>query len=329
VEKHRLINKTAARRDSEAALSLANPELPIVCARIIAGYTPNPPTAIWPQVQQFTIECTVAMKPRTHATARRLMTMIALFSTWVVTRTGCPVTPERIFTQSHLDRYLKVGLASRSAAYRFDVSRNIAKVTEVLTSVRVKKLPTPRQAEAVAPHDADDIAHLVSWANTLSTPHKRQNARVLLGLAGGAGLTAQQIMDAQVEDVEFVDGRAFVTAHEPRERRIPVRASWVRMLTQGIGNRTSGNAFRAYRFEEYPPNQLQQFISRNRGELRPSVARLRSGWIVSLINAGLPVDVLLDVAGFTTPGSLRPYLRYADAHTTTDWLSHITGEVDA
>jgi hypothetical protein len=74
---------------------------------------------------------------------------------------------------------------------------------------------------------------------------------------------------------------------------------------------------------------LQQFLSRNRGELRPSVARLRVGWLVSLLNAGLPLDVLLDVAGFTTPSSLRPYLRYARAHTTTDWLSHITGEASA
>lgn len=329
MQKHRLIDKTTARRDAEAALTLADPDLPTVCARIIAGYTPNPPTAIWPQVRQFTIDSTVAMKPRTHANARRTMTMIALFSTWAVTVTGCPVTPQRIFTQSHLDRYLRVGLASHSETYRFDVSRNIAKVAEVLTGVRLNKLVRPRQTEAVAPHSTDDIARLVSWANTLSTPYKRHNARVLLALAGGAGFTAQQIMDAQVEDIEFTDRGAFATAHEPYERQVPVRTSWVRTLTEGIGTRTSGNAFRAYRLEEYPPHQLQQFISHNLGEVRPSVARLRSGWIVSLINAGLPLDVLLEVTGFTTPGSLRPYLRYARTRPAVDWHAHIVGEASA
>ena len=151
----------------------------------------------------------------------------------------------------------------------------------------------------------------------------------MLALAAGAGLTAQQIMDAQVEDIEFIDGRAVVTIHEPHERRVPVRASWTQTLSSALGERTSGNVFHAYRLGEYPPHQLQQFLTHNRGELRPSVARLRSGWIVSLLNANLPLDVLLGVTGFTTPASLRPYLRHARAHKATDWLARITGEVSA
>ncbi len=308
---------------------LADPHLPTVCARIIAGYTPNPQTAIWTQVRQFTIDCTITMSPRTHANARRLMTMIGLFSAWVVTATGCPVEPARIFTQAHLNRYLNVGLAQHSASYRFDVSRIIARVAVTVAGVLLEKLPTPRQAEAVTPHSADEVARLRSWSDTLSTPLKRQNARALLALAAGAGLTAQQIMDAQVSDVDLTNGRAFVTLREPIERRVPVRASWVQPLSRAIGARTAGDVFHAYRLDEYPPHQLQQFLTKNRGELRPSVARLRSGWIVSLINANLPIDVLLEVTGFTTPASLSPYLRHTQARSTTDWLARITGEVNA
>lgn len=329
MENNRLINNTSDRAAIEAALMLADPELPAMCARIIAGYTPNPPTAIWPQVRQFTIDCTIAMRPRTHANARRTMTMIGLFSAWVVTATGCPVTPARIFTQAHLNRYVNVGLAQHSVIYRFDVSRTIARVAETVAGVHLAKRPTPPAANAVAPHSTDDIARLHSWSNTLSTPLKRQNARALLALAAGAGLTAQQIMDAQVGDVELTDGRAFVTLREPIERRVPVRASWVQSLSRAIDGRTAGDIFHAYRLDEYPPHQLQQFLTKNRGELRPSVARLRSGWIVSLINANLPVDVLLEVTGFTTPASLYPYLRHTQAHSTTDWLARITGEVNA
>jgi len=329
VENNRLIDKAQFRSDAEADLAFANPDLPAVCVRIISGYSPNPPTAIWPQVQQFTIDCAIAMKPRTPANARRLMTMIALFSTWVVTVTGCPVRADRIFTQSHLDRFVKGKLSGHSVAYRFDVSRMLAKIGQTLTNSNLTQLPTPKQSEAVPPHTFDDIARLYSWANTLSTPLKRQNARSLLALSAGAGLTSQQIMDAQIGDIDLVEGRAFVTVREPRERRVPLRASWVPTLTRAIGSRTSGDVFRAYRLEEYPPNQLQQFLSLNRGELRPSVARLRSGWIVSLINADLPVAVLLKVTGFATPGSLRPYLRYAALNDDTAWLARITGEARA
>ncbi len=269
------------------------------------------------------------MKPRTYSNARRLMTMIALFACWVVTVTGCPVTPQRIFTQSNLDRFLRTRLGGHSVTYRFDVSRNLTAAALAVAGVKLRQLPTPTQGDAVRPHSARDRATFVSWANTLSTPLKRQNAQTLLALAGGAGLTAQQIMDAQVTDVEIDGDRAFVTIPGPRPRRIPVRRPWVKMLANGIGAHTSGDAFRAYRLDEYPPNQLQQFLTRNRGELRPSVSRLRSGWLVELIDANLPLEVLLATTGFTTLASLRPYLRYAQSHDAADWAATIAGEVSA
>jgi len=329
MDQHRVTNKNLFRTEAEATLALANPDLPVACVRIISGYTPNPPTAIWPQVRHFTIECVIAMKPGTPANARRLMTMIALFSTWAVTVTGCPVAPERIFTQSHLDRFVNGKLSNRSKAYRFDVSRVLAKVGHTVAGSKFTQLPTPKQGAAVPPHTADDIARLYSWANTLSTPLKRQNARGMLALSAGAGLTSQQVMEVQVGDVELVDGRAFVTVREPGERRIPVRASWVSTLSLSVGSRTSGDLFQAYRLDEYPPNQLQQFLSKNRGELRPSVARLRSGWIVTLIDADIPLPILLKVTGFTTPASIRPYLRYATVNNDLHWLTQITGEAGA
>jgi integrase len=222
-----------------------------------------------------------------------------------------------------------VRLASHSVVYRFDVSRQLAKVAHTVASIRLSSQRTPAQANAVQPHSVAERASFVSWARTLSTPHKRHNAQALLALAAGAGLTAQQIMNAQVGDVEFDEGRAFVTVREHQVRRIPVRRAWVSTLTQAIGTRTSGDAFRGFRSDEYPPYKLQQFLTRNRGEFRPSVARLRSGWLVELIDANLPMDVLLAVTGFTTPSSLRPYLRYTQSHNHADWLTTITGEASA
>lgn len=326
MEKSRLIDNRHPELEHLRAL---DPELPDHCWHIITGYSPNQPSSAWLLVRDFVIECVVAMHPRTYANARRLMTMTALYVTWVWTATGCELTAARVFNDTHLRRYLAVRLAKHSDMYRFDTARQLSTMAELLTGAHLARLATPYQAEAVAPHTRDDIARLRSWANTLSTPFKRQNARALLALAAGAGLTSQQIVDAQVEDVEFADGRAFVSIRERQGSRVPMRAAWVRMLNEAIGTRRTGDIFQAYRFEEYPPNQLHQFLTRNRGELRPSVSRLRSGWIVALINANLPIDVLLDVAGFTTPHSLRPYLRYARSNSTAEWLPAITGEISA
>lgn len=329
MQRNRLIDNVNNQPSAALQPAFALDGVPPVCAGIITRYRPNPPTAIWPQVRHLTIECALAMNPQTHANARRLMSMISLFCTWVVTTTGCPPTVERVFAQAHLDRYLRTRLGSHSESYRFDVSRALASIAETTLGTRLRQQPTPPAGEAVRPHSAAERAVFVSWAKTLSTPLKRANAHTLLALAGGAGLTSQQIMDATVEDIDFEDSRAFVTVHQPRYRRIPVRRAWLRTLTAGFGTRSTGMAFRGYRLEEYPPNQLHQFLTRTRGELRPSVSRLRAGWIVELLNANLPLDVLLATTGFTTPASLRPYVVYAHRNNLTDWTSSITGEVSA
>lgn len=327
MENNRLINNPSPHDPPAVQLLESDSDLPAVCAGIIAGYKPNLPSTIWGQVRLLTVASAVALKPRTHSSARRAMTIIGLFSTWVVTVTGCVPTPERVFTQPHLDRFLGQHLRGHSTAYRFDVSRMIARAAAAMTGARLTQLPTPPQGAAVAPHTSDEQAQLYSWANTLSTPLKRQNARTLLALAGGAGLTAQQIMDTRVEDVDLNGSSGFVTVHGRKSRRVPVHRKWVRTLNHAIDGRANGPLFRGYRLEEYPPHELQRFLSENRGELRPSVARLRSGWIVGLLEANLPPSVLLEVTGFSKLGSLDAYLPYTMSHSTKDWLPAITGEV--
>ena len=133
-------------------------------------------------------------------------------------------------------------------------------------------------------------------------------------------------MDVQIQDVEFVDGRAFVNVRGTRTRSVPVQKKWVRTLTASIGQRTHGDLFHAYRFEEYKPNGLQSFLSDNPGPIRASSARLRSGWIVDQIDSGLPLTVLLEITGFASLQSLQPYLEHCHPHHAADHLARITGE---
>jgi hypothetical protein len=133
-------------------------------------------------------------------------------------------------------------------------------------------------------------------------------------------------MAVQVEDVHFDNGRAFVTVHGSASRRVPVRAMWVKTLSLSIGTRTSGDVFHAYRLEEYPPNQLQRFLSDNPCTPRPSAARFHASWVITQIDAGLPLQILLDIAGFSSAQSLQPYLKYAKAHGIDGYIARITGE---
>jgi integrase len=324
MEKHLLIDN--APDDPINALRHLDPELPDFCWRIITGYAPNRPTSAWAEVRPFVIECVISMHPRTHVNARRLMTMTALYVTWVWTVTGCELTATRVFRDTFVRRYLAERLPKHSTAYRFDMVRQLASISAAVQGEDIRRLRTPNQSPRVRPYTPAQEATLYSWANTLSTTLKRQNARALLGLAGGAGLTAMELMAAQVEDVEFVDGRAFVNVQGDRPRRVPVRADWARTLAKSIECRTSGNVFTGYRLEEYPPHELQRFLSDHPCKPRPSAARLHSGWIVTQLEAGLPLDVLLEITGFTSTQSFQPYLTYTRKARIADYFSRIIGE---
>lgn len=117
----------------------------------------------------------------------------------------------------------------------------------------------------------------------------------------------------------------FVNVFGNRPRRVAVHSRWAKTLTTSVGDPKEGDLFHAYRLEEYTPSGLQRFLSDNPGQLRASAARLRSGWIVDQINAGLPMPVLLEITGFTTLQSLQPYLQHCTPHHAADHLDLITG----
>ena len=324
MQKNRLIDNTLC--SEREALRALDPDLTDQLLGIITRYTPNPRNSAWTSVRRFVLECVISMKPRTVPTTRRLLSMTALYAMWVWTVSGTTLEPARVFRDTFVRRYLAEAMATRSEIYRYDLTRQLSTIAEALSLERIPRLRTPFQSPRVQPFTADELATLYSWANTLSTPLKRQNARALLGLAGGAGLTALELMSVQVEDVQFDNGRAFVTVNGSASRRVPVRAMWVKTLSLSIGTRTSGNVFHAYRLEEYPPNQLQRFLSDNPCKPRPSAARFHAGWVVTQIEAGLPLQILLDIAGFSSAQSLQPYLKYAKTHGIDDCIARITGE---
>ncbi|MBC7596683.1 MAG: hypothetical protein H7288_22625 [Kineosporiaceae bacterium] len=334
-----------AQRDPRIeVLRLLDADLTDVCWRIITGYSPNQTSSAWSAVRSFVIECVTAMKPRTAVNTRRIMTMTALYVSWVWSATGCTLTAERVFTDALVARYLGGRLRKFSASYRFDTVRQLAAISHTLTGTVITRLPTPSQAGRVKPYTTNQIATLFAWANTLTTELKRQNARAFLALGAGAGLTAQELMAAQVEDITFthtdssaagpgaISGNgtgavlgAVVAVRGPRPRRVPVRANWVKTLHASVGRRTSGDVFHAYRLEEYPPHQLQQFITDHPCTPRPSAGRLHSGWIVTQLDAGLPIRVLLEITGFVTAQSLIPYLGYTQRQPVENYTARITG----
>ncbi len=328
----RTINNTRLNNkfDTDAAtyshLRELDAELPDHVWRVIIRYRPNIPAMQWHAVREFTITNVVLLKPRTFHTARRLMTMTTRFTAWVWTVTGIELTTERVYTQNNVSRYLQDCLPTHSESYRWWFARQLRAIAESLADTTIDQLPTPR-LPGRRPLTVSEVASMHSWAGSLTTLMKRQNAWAILGLAGGAGLRTEEIINTRVSDIDIVDGRVFVNVPGPRPRRVPVMHPWNRTLLRSIQNRTGdAHIFHGYRWDEYRPRIIQQFLTEHPATVRATVSRLRSTWIITQIENGLPLGVLMTITGFASTQSLDRHLVYAKNPNLADYVGLITGE---
>jgi integrase len=326
--KDRLNDNFLADSETHAHLRALDPELPDHVWAVIIRYRPQLSAVQWDAVREFTIVNAVRMQPRTFETVRRLMTMSARFNAWVWTSTGTTLTVERVYTQNHIYRYLQDRLPKHSEAHRWGVVRQLGTIADTLADTDVTRLPSLHRQPSRPPFTNAEIASMHSWAASLTTSLKRQNAQALLGLAGGAGLRTDEVIDMRVGDVDVVDGRVFVNIPGRHARRVPVRTPWSRTLMRSLAVRTDPDEyiFRAYRFEEYRPRAIQTFLTDHPCRVRATVSRLRSTWVVTQIDNGLPLPILMASAGFSTSTSLHDYLVHARPLAVADYVGLIIGE---
>lgn len=325
--KDRLNDTFLADSETYAHLRAFDPELPDHVWAVIIRYQPRLSTVQWEAVREFTISNAVRMKPRTFDAVRRLMCMSARFTAWVWTATGTQLTPERVYTQNHVYLYLQERLPKHSESHRWGFVRQLGTIADTLAGADIESLPSPRRRGS-RPFTLSEVASMHSWATSLTTELKRQNAWAILGLAGGAGLRTEEIVDVRIGDIEVVNGRVFVNITGTRPRRVPVMHPWNRTLLRSINNRTEANSdvFRGYRLEEYRPRAIQNFLTDHPARVRATVSRLRTTWIVAQIDNGLPLQVLKTIGGFTSASGLDMHLAYAKTPNMDDYIGLIIGE---
>lgn len=171
--------------------------------------------------------------------------------------------------------------------------------------------------------------HLVEFYNSAevrSTPARRANAHVLLGLGAGAGLRAEEIARTRVRDISSDIAGLTVNVTGKHARSVPVRMEWVHSLQVGIDGALPDDwAFSGYRLPEYPARIIHQFGIDDPAEPTPTATRLRATWITSLLNARIPINVVLQLASLATATSLNPFVRAMDDAEPMDFLHLIRG----
>ena len=301
----------------ERALGL-DPDLPPYSLHIIANFTPwSIPGSQWKTVRHFVAEIVVQTHPYTPASARRVMNITAGFVAWAWTITNGPLEVECVFTADLVARYMTTDRMRRASdARRFDVSRQLAKIGEWLGGARdIRRTRRPSPGNSGRIFTTRQVAQMHSWAVSRSTDHKRRNACTIVALAAGAGLTAAEVAAARVEHVRTDGGLMVIDVVGRRPRTVPVLTIWRNTVDRAIDGRREGLLFTGYRLDEYPPRAIQSFLTDNPAPVRPGIRDLRRGWIVTQVDAGIPLTIVARIGGFNSLGGLEAYLGYTSQPT--------------
>jgi hypothetical protein len=151
----------------------------------------------------------------------------------------------------------------------------------------------------------------VNWTRGLPTPHMRRNARALLAIGLGAGLTSEEIQRLVGTDVRQVDDGVVVEVIGKSSRLVPVTDEWaddVLCFAQESGKRP----YFAPERKHITRRDLIGFIERCSGDgpARFNIQRLRVTWIVHHLSRGTHLLVFEKIAGVSA-GQLVRYLPFS------------------
>lgn len=276
-------------------------------------YTPRIAPDTWSQISDFVTEAVAACAGKTAYSDRELLIAASQLVAWSHDVAGNNLDRDEVFHRRTISRFVAVGLPGLAPASRGNYRSRLLRMAEILAPVptlrRMRPLPP---SSPMKPYSLRQLASLRDWASAQSTPARVDNARVLLSLGLGAGLSALEIGTTVVDQLEVGDG-VIVHVHGERPRDVPVLAAWEDALIARAEQLPDGAFVFREQHTTFYPNLISNFVARSGPGLHPQTARMRSTWLVRHLEAGTPVRTLIEAAGVTSLEALTRYLQFAEA----------------
>ena len=162
---------------------------------------------------------------------------------------------------------------------------------------------TPTTAPVSQPYSVEEQGAIRQWAETQPTARRRTLCGAVVALALGAGLTRQDLMHVRERDIVTLDDG--LVGVRVDSRTVPVTADWNDNLTPFIES-DSEDFVIAPGVTVRAGAKLNGIIGRTpTHSWFPNVQRMRNTWLIRCLDAGVPLQNVVDAAGLRTPEMLR------------------------
>jgi len=284
----------------------------------LPDYSPALDTGCWAAIGAFTLASvadTVDALPYDTADLNFAATRLVA---WCWETAGLPLDRHIVFHRDTIARFISVGCPKLKPASRGNLRSQLLRMSEMLGQPAPRRLKALPPSDPSSPYSAEQLLSLRSWASGQSTAGRRANAAVLLALGAGAGLSASEIGDLRVADIQVDELGVLVNVTGNRARSVPVLREW----EGALADRRASLDPKKYAFREnrkhFYPNLISNFIDRGHPtRVRLTTQRMRATWIVHHLGVGAPISVLMEAAGVQSLEAFTRYLRFVSRPNST------------
>lgn len=277
----------------------------VVVARRIDSYVPSGSPPGWSRVAGEVRRVVAAAEPLTPYSAGELLSVLAKLALFADGE-GTAARAEAWLSREYIERFIGVGCPHVGSATRGNYRSKLLRLREAVLG---GDNPTGRpvklsSSDSAAPYSAAELSALVSWAHGQPTEELRAGCLTLLALGRGCGLDSPEVIPLRVHDIcQLANGAVTVNVRGPRARVVVCRRAWEQELREAA-DRIEAPGVARYLFRHgchtRSKNTVTNFLARtHRSPGTPALrmGRLRAGWLVELIEANLPLTVLLAASG--------------------------------
>lgn len=259
---------------------------------------------------QTTVTTTLDATPYTSS---ELSLVIRLITAWSIDR-GLELSSTAILARDNVISFIDSGLADRAPATRADYRSKLLRVAEaLLPSELAPRRLTPLQAsDPCAPYSRAEQQDLLLWARSQKRA-RRKDARILLALGLGAGLSSAEIGNARANDIiATTDGAVLVHVRDGRPRTVPVLRRWEKVLLQRAQELSGEEYLFVAGRKGCGKNLIGNFVNRNDATVHVQAQRLRNTWLVVQMTACTPLPELIEAAGVESLEALSRFLPFVE-----------------
>lgn len=222
-----------------------------------------------------------------------------------------------MFSQETVERYVAEGMPDHTDASRGTIRSRLLRTSEAILDITVDRstLSGLAPSDPTSPYSQAELTILKDWAKSQKTESRRGDAKVLLALGIGAGLSGKEIIGVRAADIDVGDEGVVVTVRGERPREVPVLKRWERSLSKRVASADVDSfVFHSSRKTENQ-NAITDFVSRDPSVVIIQARRMRTTWPIHHIDAGTPIPVFLDAAGLQSLEALDRFLVFAAPRT--------------